>query len=42
MRNNVHVDGGGAWVAFALVLIAFYGEPDLVDALIAFLQAGAG
>lgn len=35
-----NVDFGGEWIALAMLLIAFWGDPDLCDALIAYLHAG--
>lgn len=31
-ENSISIDFG--WIALALLIIAFWGEPDLVDALI--------
>lgn len=33
--------GGAGWIAIAMLVIAFYGDPDLHTALIAWLLAGA-
>ncbi len=33
------VVASGFWVGFALLMIAFWGEPDLQDALIKYLEA---
>lgn len=38
--NNTSIDLG--FMAVALLCIAFYGEPDLVDALIHYLMSGCG
>jgi len=32
--KHVTVSTGGGWIAIAMLLVAFYGEPDLVDAII--------
>jgi hypothetical protein len=36
--SKVEVSGGGGYVAIALILIFFYGDPDLSDALIHWLM----
>jgi len=34
-RMKVDIDGTGVgWLAFVILMIAFYGEPDLVDAVV--------
>lgn len=38
--SEVHVSGGGGWVALAILYVMFTGDPDLWDALMAYLQAG--
>jgi hypothetical protein len=37
MSQKIELSTGGGWLALALLLIAFWGEPDLIDALIEFL-----
>lgn len=39
-RVNVEASGGGGWIALALLLIFFAGEPDLHDAMIHWLMKG--
>ena len=38
--SDISVDSGAWFIGFALLVIAFWGEPDLVDALIQFLMNG--
>jgi hypothetical protein len=38
--GKVKISFGGDWIATALLLIAFWGEPDLVDCLKTFLTGG--
>lgn len=35
--NEANVSADGFWIAAAIMLVAFYGEPDLVDAVIYYL-----
>jgi len=35
---NVSIDGGGAYIAIALLFIFFLGDPDLCDATIHWLM----
>ena len=32
--HNVTLSTGGGWIAVAILIVAFYGEPDLADSLI--------
>lgn len=38
-KVKVECSTGGGYIAIALLLIFFYGDPDLVDALIHYLTA---
>ena len=40
MENKVNVSTGGYAVAVAMLFIAFYGDPDLIDAIIQYLNQG--
>jgi uncharacterized membrane protein len=37
-KVKVEVSTGAGWLSIALLVIAFYGDPDLVDALIRYLS----
>lgn len=34
---DINVNGGTGWLALVILIIFFWGEPDLIDALIQFL-----
>ena len=38
--SDISIDSGAWFIGLALLVIAFYGEPDLIDALIQFLMNG--
>ncbi len=38
MSKKINIDMGVEWIAIALLIIFFYGDPDLSDALIKFLM----
>ena len=40
--SNIEVDTGAWFIGVALLVIAFWGEPDVIDALIHFLMNCAG
>lgn len=40
-RYSAPVVASGFWVGFAMLVIAFWGEPDLRGALIKFLEANS-
>ncbi len=39
---DINIDSGTWFIGMALLFIAFWGEPDIVDALIHFLMNCAG
>ena len=38
-KRSVTVNGGGDWIACAIIVVFCYGDPDLLDALIHYLMA---
>ena len=36
--SKIELDGGGGWVALAILIVYFWGDPDLHDALIGWLM----
>lgn len=36
--NNINVESGGFWIAFAILAVFFYGDPDLHDVIIKWLS----
>jgi ABC-type uncharacterized transport system permease subunit len=36
--KKVEISGGGGWIALALLIIFFWGDPDIADAIIAGLM----